>query len=166
LARSHCQSSKIGGRDSRQSRTWRKPRRIDCEVLAFHPRRDFGRREGRLLRETAFEMRICRIERRSRRRMSLGRESWKPGWQVRGSRAHAVEGLSRAATWYSLVLAIAPAFSLGAGWGRMGELREADVFVMAAAGSSRSEGNIQLYDHGACSGLAQIVYSKTRSGEE
>lgn len=101
LEHSHFRWWRIGGRDSRQSRMWRKRRRIDCEVLVFHPQQDFDHRGGRLLLGTAFGMKICRVERRLRRRMSLDRESWKPGWPVQESRAHAVEGLSRAATWYS-----------------------------------------------------------------
>jgi hypothetical protein len=107
LAHSHCRLWKIGGTDSRQSQRWRRRKRTDCEDLAFLPRQDCDRRGGRLLQGRAFEMRICRIERRSRRKMSLVRESWMPGWPVRESRAHAVGGLNRA--WYPLLLTIASA---------------------------------------------------------
>jgi hypothetical protein len=140
LAHSHCRLWKIGGRDSSQSRRWRRRKRIDCGGLAFLPQQDFDRLGDRLLPERAFEMRICLIERRSRRRMSLDRESWMPGWPARESRAHAAEGLNRA--WYPLLLAIASAcFSARRG----GEIREADVYIMVSVGSSRSSGNIQLY---------------------
>jgi hypothetical protein len=43
-------------------------------------------------------------------RMFLDQGSWMPNSQVLRSRAHAVGGLNRAATWYSLLPVIASAF--------------------------------------------------------
>lgn len=108
---------------------WRKRSKIDCEVPVFHLQQDFDHRGGRLLLGTAFGMTICRVERRLRRRMSLDRESWKPGWPVQESRAHAVEGLSRSATWYSFFLLL-HVHSL---WQGRGAIREADVAIVASA---------------------------------